>query len=152
MTDNKVSTQQKERRERIRWQIPKSVDSKVTIWTQKQAVAGQNGISEDCLLGCLVNICERGMQTTLDADCWGQLRTNQSVKIIFDISSSETEIKTEVNGYVRYILPDEQDNRILLGIEFSKPDLHTDTLQSISRICEFSGPCTEIKSGKCPNM
>ncbi len=87
---------------------------------------------------------------------WGKIqkriRANQNVMLQFDISSGETEIKTEVIGQVKYILPDEQDNSIKLGIEFSESELHADTKQLIHRISAFSGSCPECKFDECPNL
>jgi hypothetical protein len=152
MTDNKPSVQQKERRRRTRWQIPKSLDAKVTIWTQQGAGDGRKEAPEQCWQGCLSNICELGAQIMVEAVCWEQLRPNQSVKLQFDISSGETEIKTEVIGQVRYIVAGEQDNRIKLGIEFSESELPADTKQAISRIFGFAGSCPECKFNECPNL
>ena len=152
MTDNKQSVQQKARRLKTRWQIPKSLAAKVIICTQQGAGDGRKEVPEQCWQGCLSNICELGAQITVDVVCWEQLRTNQSVKLQFDISSCETEIKTEVIGQVKYIVPDEQDNRIKLGIEFSESEFHADTKQTISRIYGFSWPCLECKFDECPNL
>lgn len=127
MTDNKPSVQQKEQRLRTRFQIPKSQNAKVTFWTQQGAGDAQNETPGQCWQGCLGNICERGVQVIVEADCWGQLRTNERVKLQLDISSSQIEIKTEATGEVRYIVPDEQDDRVKLGIEFSESELDADT-------------------------
>jgi len=115
---------QKERRLKTRWQIPKSMDAKVIVRTQQGAGDGRKEAPEQCWQGCLRNICERGTQILVEAVCWEQLRTNQNVMLQFDISSSETEIKTEVIDQVRYILPDERDNSIMLGIEFPESESH----------------------------
>ena len=152
MTDNKLSIQQKERRLKTRWQIPKSLDAKVIVCTQQGAGDVRKEAPEQCWQGCLSNICELGVQIMVEVVCWEQLRTNQSVKLQFDISSSETEIKTEVIGQVKYIVPDEQDNRIKLGIEFLESELNADTKQAIHRISEFSGSCPECKFDECPNI
>ena len=152
MTDNKPSVQQKERRLRTRWQIPKSLDAKVTVWAQQGAGDGRKEAPEQCWQGCLSNICELGAQIIVGAVYWEQLRPNQSVKLQFDISSSETEIKTEVIGQVKYLVPDEQDNRIKLGIEFLESELNADTKQAIHRISEFSWSCSECKFDECPNI
>ncbi|MBW8038984.1 MAG: hypothetical protein FVQ85_03180 [Planctomycetes bacterium] len=152
MTDNKPSVQQKERRLRNRWLIPKSLDAKVTIWTQQRAGDGRNETPEQYWQGCLGNICEAGAQIIVDADCWERLRTNQRVKLQLDISSSETEIQTEVTGQVRYMVPDEQDNRIKLGIEFSESALNADTKRAIHQVCEDVEPCPECTFDECPNL
>jgi hypothetical protein len=102
--------------------------------------------------GCLGNICEAGAQIIVDADCWEQLHTNQRIKLQLDISSSETEVKTEATGQVRYIVPDEQDNRIKLGIEFSESALNADTKRAIQQVCEGVEHCPECKFDECPNL
>jgi len=150
MTDNKPTVQQKERRLRSRRQIPKSLDAKVTVWTRQGAEDGQNETSEQHWEGCLSNICEHGALILVEAVYWEQLRPNQSVKLQFDISSSEP--KTVVIGHVRYILPDEQDNRIKLGIEFLEYELQADTKQSIRRIFEILETCHECKFDECQNI
>ena len=137
MTDNKPSVQQQERRLKTRCQIPESPDAKVTVWTQPGAADARNETPGQCWQGCLGNICDLGVQVIVETDCWEQLRTNQRVKLQFDFSSSEIEIKTQATGQVRYVVPDEQDNRIKLGIEFSESELHADTKQAIYRICCF---------------
>jgi len=152
MTDNKPSVQQKERRLRTRFQIPKPQDAKVTVWTQQGAENAQNETSGQCWQGCLGNICERGLQVILEAVCWEQLRPNQRVKLQLDISSSQIEIKTEATGQVRYIMPDEQDNRIKLGIKFLESELCADTKQAIHKICEVVEPCPESTFDECPNL
>lgn len=152
MTDNEPSVRQKERRLKTRWQIPKSMDAKVIVKTQQGTGDVRKEAPEQCWQGCLSNICERGAQILVKTVCWGQLRTNQNVMLQFDISSVETEIKTEVVGQVRYILPDEQDNSIILGIEFSESELYADTKQLLHRISEFSGICPECKFDECPNL
>ena len=152
MTDNKPTVQQKEQRRRPRRQIPKSLDAKVTVWTHQGAEDGQNKASEQHWEGRLSNICERGALILLDAVYWEQLRPNQSVKLQFNISSSETENKTKVIGNVRYILPDEEDNRIKLGIEFLEYELQADTKQSICRIFEILETCPECKFDECQNL
>ena len=150
MTDNKPTVQQKERRLRSRRQIPKSLDAKVTVWTCQGAEDGQNETSEQHWEGCLSNICEHGALILVEAVYWEQFRPNQSVKLQFDISSSEP--KTEVIGHIRYILPDEQDNRIKLGIEFLEYELQADTKQSIRRIFEILETCHECKFDECQNI
>ncbi len=152
MTDNKPSVQQKERRLRNRWPIPKSLDAKVTLRTQQGAEDGRNETPEQCWQGCLSNICEAGAQIIVDAVCWERLRTNQRVKLQLDISSSEAEIQTEVTGQVRYMVPDEQENRIKLGIEFSESALNADTKRAIHQVCEGVEPCPECKFDECPNL
>lgn len=152
MTDNKPYVQQKERRLRNRWPIPKSLDAKVTIWTQQGAEDGRNEAPEQYWQGCLGNICEAGAQIIVNADCWERLRTNQRVKLQLDISSSETEIQTEATGQVRYMVPDEQENRIRLGIEFSESALSADAKRAIHQVCEVVEPCPECKFDECPNL
>ncbi|MHC4084870.1 MAG: PilZ domain-containing protein [Planctomycetota bacterium] len=152
MTDKKPSVQQKERRLRNRWQIPESLDAKATVWIQQGEEDGRNETPEQYWQGCLGNICEAGAQIIVDADCWERLRTNQRIKLQLDISSSETEIKTEATGQVRYIVPDEQDNRIKLGIEFSESELNTDTKRAIHQVCEGIEHCPECKFDECPNL
>ncbi len=138
----------KERRLKTRWQIPKSLDTKVIVRTQQGARDGRKVASEQCWQGCLSNFCERGAQILVEAVCWGQLRANQNVILQFDISSCET----EVIGQVRYILPDEQDNSIKLGVEFSESELQADTKQLIHRISALSGSCPECKFDECPSL
>ena len=152
MTDDKPSVQQKERRLRPRFQIPKSQDAKVTLWAQQGTGDAQNETPEQCWQGCLGNICDRGLQVILEAVCWVQLRPNQRVKLQFDISSSQIEIKTEATGQVRYVLADEQDNRIKLGIGFLESELCADTKQAIHQVCEVVGFCPEYTFNKCPNL
>jgi hypothetical protein len=152
MTDKKPSVQQKERRLRTRWQIPKSLDAKVTVWTQQEAGDDRNEVPEQHWQGCLSNICELGAQIIVEAVCWEQLRTNQKVRLQLYISSSETQIKTEATGKVRYIVPDEQDNRIKLGIKFSEFKLNAKTKRAIRQVCETVGSCPECKFDECPNL
>ena len=151
MTDNKPSIPQKEQRLRTRWQIPKSLDAKAVVWTLQGAGDGRKETPEQCFQGCLSNICELGMQIIVEKACWEQLHANQSVKLQLDVSSSEMEIKTEVIGHVKYVLPDEQVNKIKLGIEFSESGLHADTRQAIRQISEFSRSCPECKFDECLN-
>lgn len=152
MTDNKPSVQQKERRLRNRWQIPESLDAKVTVCIQQGEEDGRDETPEQYWQGCLGDICEAGAQIIVDADCWEQLRTNQRIKLQLDISSSETEIKTEATGHVRYIVPDEQDNRIKLGIEFSESELNGDIKRAIHQVCKVVEHCPECKFDECPNL
>ena len=152
MTENKSTVQQKEQRLKTRWQIPKSLDAKVTVWTRQGAEDDQNEASEQHWKGFLSDICECGAQILMERVCWEQLHSNQSVKLQFEISSGETEIKTEVIGQVRYILPDEQDNKIKLGIEFLESELHADIKQAIDRIFVISERCSECKFDECPNL
>ncbi|MHC4111493.1 MAG: PilZ domain-containing protein [Planctomycetota bacterium] len=150
MTDNKPPVHLKERRLRTRWKIPQSLNAKVTVWTQQGAGNGRNEPPEQCWQGCLGNICESGAQIIVEAVCWERLRTHQRIKLQLDISSSETEIKTQATGQVRYIVPDEQDNRIKLGIEFSESALNADTKRAIHQVCEVAEPCSECKFDECP--
>lgn len=152
MTDNKPSVLQKERRLRTRWQIPKSLDANVTVWIQQGEGDVPNEAPEQYLKGCLGNICDLGAQIIVEAACWELLRTNQKVKLQLDISSSEIKIKTEATGRVRYIVPDEQDNKIKLGIKFSEFKLNADTQKAIHQICEAVGACPECKFDECPNL
>jgi len=152
MTDNKPSVQQEERRLRPRFQIPKSQDAKVTLWTQQGTGVAQNETPGQCWQGCLGNICDRGLQVILEAVYWIQLRPNQRVKLQFDISSSQIEIKTEATGQVRYVLADEQDNRIKLGIGFLESELCADTKEAIRQVCEVVGFCPESTFDACPNL
>jgi len=152
MTDNKPSVQQKERRLKTRWQIPKSMDAKVMVRTQKVVGDGCKEAPDQCWQGCLSNICERGAQILVDSVCWGQLHKNQNIILQFDVSSVENETKTEAIGQVRYIFPDEQDNSIILGIEFSESEFYADTKQLIHRISDFSEICPECKFDECPNV
>ena len=55
-------------------------------------------------------------------------------------------------SWVRYILADEQDNRIKLGIAFLEYELNPDTKQSIHRIFEVLDPCPECKFDECQNL
>jgi hypothetical protein len=152
MTDNKPFVLKKERRLRTRWQIPKSLDAKVTVWTQQEAGDDRNETPEQHWQGCLSNICDLGAQIIVEAVCWEQLRTNQKVRLQLDISSGETEMKTEATGRVRYILPDEQDNRIKLGIKFSEFKLNADTKRAIHQVCEAIRRCPECKFDECTNL
>jgi hypothetical protein len=88
----------------------------------------------------------------VEAACWEQLRTNQKVRLQLDISSGETQIKTEATGRVRYIVPDEQDNRIKLGIKFSEFKLNADTKRAIQQVCEDVGACPDCKFDECTNL
>ncbi len=74
------------------------------------------------------------------------------IKLKLDISSSKTEIKTEATGHVRYIMPDEQNNRIKLGIKFSETSLNDVTKRAIHQICESVEHCPECKFDECPNL
>ena len=152
MTDNKPSVQQEERRQRTRFQIPESQDAKVAVWTQEGTGDVQNEAPGQCWQGCLGNICDRGLQVILDAVFWEQLRPNQRVNLQLDISSSQIEIKTEATGQIRYVLPDEQDNRIKLGIGFLESELCADTKQAIRQVCEVVGFCPESTFDECPNL
>ena len=152
MTDNKPFILQKERRLRTRWQIPKSLDANVIVLTQQEAGDVPNEAPEQYLQGRLGNICDLGAQIIVEAACWEMLRTNQKVKLQLDISSSEIEIKTEATGRVRYIVPDEQDNKIKLGIKFSEFELSADTKKAIHQVCEAVGACPECKFDECPNL
>ena len=134
MTDNKPSVRQKERRLKTRRQIPKSLDAKVIVRIQQGARDGRKEASEQCWQGYLSNIDESGAQILVEAVSWEHFYANPNVMLQFDISLCET----EVIGQVRYILPDEQDNSITLGIEFSESELQADTKQLIHRIsCVF---------------
>ncbi|MHC4243794.1 MAG: PilZ domain-containing protein [Planctomycetota bacterium] len=148
MTDNKPPVQQKKQRLKTRWQIPKSLDAKVIVRTQQGARDGRKEASEQCWQGYLINIGESGAQILVEAVCWEQFYANPNVMLQFDISLCET----EVIGQVRYILPDEQDNSIKLGIEFSESELHADTKQLIHRISALSGNCPECKFDECPSL
>ena len=152
MTDNKPLVHQKERRLRNRWQIPESLDAKVTVWIQQAREDARNDAPEQYLQGSLGDICEAGAQIIVDDDCWERLRTNQRIKLQIDISSGKTKIKTEVTGRVRYIVPDEQDNRIKLGIKFSGSALNADTKRAIRQVCESVEHCPECKFDECPNL
>jgi len=147
MTDNKPSAQQKIRRLKTRWQIPKSLDTKVILRAKQGAGDGRKESQEQSWQGCLSNICERGAQILVEAVCWGQLSTNQNVMLQIEIILCET----EVIGQVRYILPDEQDNSIQLGIEFSESELQADIKQLFHGISEFSAGCPECKFDECPS-
>ena len=148
MKNNEPSIQCKEQRRRTRWQIPKSLDLKVIIRPKQEA--GDDWINpEQCWQGSLNNICELGAQITVDLVCWEQLHANQSLKLQFDASSSATQIKTEVIGQVRYAVPDEQYDRIKLGIEFSESDLNAVAKEAISRILKLSNNCSECKFDEC---
>ena len=48
MTDNKPYVQQKERRLKTRWQIPKSMDAKVMVRTQQVVGDGRKEAPEQC--------------------------------------------------------------------------------------------------------
>ena len=152
MTHHNPSIQQKERRLRTRFQIPKSQDAKVTFWTQEVAGDAQNEIPEECWQGGLGNICECGLQVILEAACWEQLCPNQKVKLQLDFCSSETEIKTETAGQLKYVVPNEQVDRIKVGIEFLESELDADTKRAIGQSLEVVGPCPESKLDKCPNL
>ncbi len=80
MTDNKPSVLHKERRLKNRWQIPKSLDAKVTIWIQQESDDVRNETEDQYWQGCLGNICDAGAQIIVNADCWEHLRTNHEDK------------------------------------------------------------------------
>jgi hypothetical protein len=147
MADNDLSVQHKERRLKNRWKIPKSLDAKVTVRTLQGTKDGFKQTSNPRWQGYLRNFCERGAQILVQAVCWGQLRANQNVMLQFNISSCET----EVIGQVRYIMPDEHDNGIKLGIEFTESELQAETKQLINQISELSGGCPECKFDVCPS-
>ncbi len=152
MTDNKPSVLQKERRLKNRSQIPKSLDAKVIVCHQRGAEDGRQEVFEPCCQGYLSNICERGVQIIVGVTCWKHLHPNQSIKLQLDIASGETEIKTEVIGCVRYIVPYRQDKDIKLGIEFSESGFHAGIKQSIRQIFKISEPCPECKFDECPSI
>ena len=151
MADNKTIIQ-KERRQKTRWEIPQSLKANAIISTQQRLEDIWKDTSEQFFQGYLSNICELGAQTILEATCWEQLQTNQCVKLQIDASSCETEIKTEIFGRIKYIMPDEQDNKIRLGIEFLEAGLNDDTKQAIRKISESSGTCSECTFDECPNL
>ena len=49
-------------------------------------------------------------------------------------------------------MPDEQDNRIKLGIEFSEFELNADTKKAIHQVCESVGSCSECKFDECTKL
>lgn len=152
MTDNKPSVQQKERRQRIRQEIPKPQDTKVLVFAQQDVEKEQKEAPEECWQGCLGNICELGAQIIVEEDCWGQLSSNQKVKLQIDIPLSETKIKAEIIGNVIYVVPDEQDNKIKMGVRFSESELDADTKRAIPQACEAIGPCLASEFGDCPKQ
>ena len=152
MTHHNPSIQQKERRLRTRFQIPKSQDAKVTFWTQEAAGDAQNEVPEECRQGRLGNVCERGLQVILEAACWEQFRPNQRVMVQVDFRSGETDIQTETTGQLKYVVPNEQVDTMKVGIEFLESELDADTKRVIGQIIELAGPCPESKFDKCPNL
>ena len=152
MTENKQSVLLEEQRLTTRWQIPKSLDAKVIILAIEGPVDEQKETSEQCFQGSLSNICELGAQIIVEAAFWEQLHANQNVKLQIALSSCETEIKTEVIGQVKYVVPDEQENKIKLGIKFSESGINADIKLAINRISESSDACSKCKFEECTNL